>query len=267
MKCRGIHFSSIYTRGSQNIRNIKCQEMSADLYQGITKLYAEKYCTDVKYKLLTGQETVSLKKIYELYKKIIPEPLRFSIKKMQNCNQNCSGNIATHYSKKRNNVIRYKIEIVAPKNEFQFFNLPVLMHETIHLLDFAFNPQYKSVITKVLQKKQYARLHKLYEQYYYTPEYFSTAKIKQVTKQFLKGMCSEDKLLLLKYIKLGLATENRAYKISDFYKRKLKINNMTLECDVFKFKRKMKLVDKMRYKIIKKERTKIKKELAQTKTQ
>ena len=254
MKCNGINFSTMYTRGSQKSRNRIIHKMSDNIYVGVIKKYSTS-SPDKKF--------ISIKEIKDIFRKILPEPLHLNIKKLIKKNPDADGSIYTLCSDK--GIYGYKINIPVKNNLMHIKNIPILMHETTHLLDFAVNTKHNAVFGKFVNNPMFDKVVELYEKFYYTIEDFSRFRIKYETKKLLKDMTNEDKLLALKYLKLNVETEKNAYDATIFYAERLRMLRRDirgydgLKSSDFNFRTKIKLLDKMRYKIIKQERNKIRK--------
>ena len=264
MISNGIKFSPIYTRGSTRTHNIIRTQLSEHLYSEVMDLFASQACTEAKNNPKAG-EFISKDQLREIFVKILPEPLNFKIQTStkKDVKNNLSASMCAISNKQC--MEGYRLILPLKDNQLYIEDIPELLHEAGHLLDYALNPQYTANLISVGNKDFYKKLGEIYEKFYYTITDYSLFRIKRVTKALLKNMSCEDKLNALKNIKLRLITESNAYLTENHYWQELKKHRKGMKKPPppspmdFRFREKIRLINSMRYKIVAKERKNISK--------
>ena len=258
MKIKGINFSTQYTKGSVVDRNNTANRIRAEIFNNVIKEFNKPQKNDSSKKL----EFIPISHVEKLIKEKLPEPLKLIFKKVQLEKRDLNGAMMAIYNETGTKY--YRMEVEAVKNQLPITNVPTLMHETTHLLDAATNPQYGLIDRQLCKKELNEKVDDFYMNTFYTDKLYPKFITKRKTRKFLKDMPVEDQLLVLRYFKLSMLTEIRAYeadkefakKISPWNNKKIQgYDELTYKC--FGFEKNIKLVDKMRANIIRKERNKI----------
>ena len=258
MKIKGINFSTKYAAGSVTDRNGAVQKIRDKIFTNVLNEYPNIIELD-------ASKHLPISVIKEHIKKFLPEKLKINVRRHQQNRDDYKGCLIRHIN---SNVLvsHYTMELPAEKNKFCIDEIPTLMHELTHLLDFAINPQHNNICEKLVKYNLIEKFKKLYEEYFYTDKKISKFKIYRTTKKGIKEMPAEEKLVFLKAIELGLKTEMNAYGCMKKYADTLRIKKQRRICynsgyyKKLNFEKKLKLIEKMRYKIISNER----KEIAKT---
>ena len=259
MISNGIKFSPIYTRGSTRTHNIIRTQLSERLYSEVMDLFASQARTEAKSNPKAG-EYISKDQLREIFVKILPEPLNFKIQTStkKDVKNNLSASMCAISNKQ--GMEGYKLILPLKDDKLYIEDIPELMHEAGHLLDYALNPQYTANLISIGNKDFYKKLSEIYEKFYYTVTDYSLFRIKRVTKTFLRNLSCKDKLKALKNIKLRLMTESNAYLTENHYWQELRKQRKGMKKDPpptpldFCFREKIRLINRMRYKIVAKER-------------
>lgn len=263
MNIKGISFSPKYSSGSAAERNKTLQNIRDNIFARVVSRFEAPHTVDNTYVKYGLREYVPIAEIRKVIKESLPEKLRLDIKKTQNGAKDYDACLNTHVNNRDASVSYYSINIPAMKNHLHIDSIPTVMHEITHLLDMALYPQYNNSLTKIFKKGLPEKVYELFDKVYYTQGEFLKFKILKKTKEFMKGLSVEDKLLVLKFLELELKTEAKAKSCTEKYinflrthqKRKCRYN--PVDYSLYNFEKKIKLVKKMRYKIISKERKKI----------
>lgn len=257
MKIPKLRLSNEYSKGSQSARIKTAKGMNRKIFSTIYPMYKD-------------SDTVSLRQIERTYKKCVPETIYFRIKKLLPEDlQKWEGGMITYFKNKK--ASGFCIAVKAEKNTLNIRELPTLMHESMHFFDYILNPNYVKIDEKLRDKNLKKIAYNLYNKYYYSNEYFSyfkpqraTKKAKQGTYKTINGMNIEDKCIIMNYIKLKMKTEINAFDESYKYSKQLKKDKRNHKwCDAegnhktFQFDKKLKLINKILYKEITKERMKM----------
>ncbi len=216
MKVKGINFSYNCSKGSKNSRIKAMEEIRTAVYENVIKEFSRPRSANSTYK----KEYIPISKLTSLLKEKFPEPINFVVKKIQTCRKKSYDGVVL--SCIRNGLTKYyKMEVSAEKNLLPIYQLPTLLHETTHLLDFALQPQYRAVNEKLAQKGLLDKVCDFYSKNLYSSEKVSKHKIGKRIKNFTENMPVEDKLLTLNFFKLHMETEIRAYGASKQYTKKI----------------------------------------------
>ena len=259
MKVRGINFSNQYTKGSVQSRRNTVERLCSKVFSEVVEAYKP-----VKAGKGLSMETSSVHflKLEQLLKRTFPELINFNIIKNKK-SYNYDGCIRTMFD--RYSLKSYQMELPLINKVLPREKIPVFMHEVAHLLDFAINPQYKMIYESLNKKEIFCETHKLYKDLYYTDKTFQKFQILKKTNKFLKNYTTEEKLLILRYLKLQMLTEINGFSVANKYENCVpKCYISSAKCNRgnnYKFCEKIDLTDKMRYKIIKTERGKNKRKI------
>lgn len=255
MKVKGINFSYAYSRGSKVERIEKTWQLGQQVFDRVIQKFDEQTSVPIE------QKSIPISNLRGLLKENLPEMLKFSVKKTPK-EEKVVGSLTSTYNSTAPK--RYIMEVPAEDNKLFIRHVSTLIHETIHLLDRALQPQFQAVESQMSKRGLSYRFSKFYNEVFYTNKGYSKFSTKRKTNKFLKGMSIEDRLLALRFFKLNMETETRAYQASNNIDKSLvnadkdKIFMNQLAYQNYNFERNIKLVDKMRADIIKKERNKIK---------
>ena len=243
-----VKFSYGFTRGSCTERKLKRQALNQKFFSGIMDLYE-------------NTDSVSMRIIEKKYKKMMPESIHFSIKKLLPSEaESILGTMQTEFVHSK--LVKYRVKVESG-SKLEIKRLPILIHEITHLLDMLFNP--KTICTEEAVEKR--NLSEIFKDLYtnnYCQQYESLEElkkhisiIKKRTKKALKNLSAEDKVLVLNNIKNNLITEINALREEEKYARELKLMGRDVEEDSLETKsetdileRKLKLVEQIIYRII-----------------
>ena len=247
-----IKFSYDFSRGSCSHRNLKMEQINKKLFQGIMNLYEE-------------TDSVRLRDIEKQCKKDMPEPIYFKIRKVKPDEQNsCAGTMMAEFLNSK--LVGYKI-LIESSNKLNLSKLPILMHEITHLLDMVLNPKTINAEEKLLKMDLGKVFEDLYDKYYWTPfEFPEDIKkhleiTKSYTKEKLKYLNTDDKIILLNNIKQNIITEINALKEEEKYAQVLQLigekadkSSLSTKEERTVFESELKLVNKTLYDVISNER-------------
>ena len=262
MKIKGINFSPKYSTGSIGERNKTVQKIRDQIFLHVVNQYDSPKVVKDTHVEFGHKHYIPINSIKKLLKDILPEKLKFNVKKHPPTDKENSGSILQHINE-HGDIRYYTMTLPSKKNHLYIDDIPSMMHEVNHLLDFAINPQYQNTIRKIFQKDLDKNFEKLFGYTYYTNNIYNKFKIMKKTKQAIKNLSVEDKLIFLKNLELELKTEQNSYNCMDIYVKKLNqyqkrhLHYRQNIYDTYNFEKKIKLVRKMRYEIIKNERKKL----------
>lgn len=258
MGIKRINFSNKYATGSIKERREKAEKLSSQIYDVLMDKYQPTKITDTLY-LETSH--IPLKKVEKIISNNLPERLNFYLTSRKS-DKNYEACVKTMLN--GNKVFQYRMELPMEKGEFSIFKVPVLMHELSHLLDNAFNPQYRVVVENINKAGIIKDVNAFYKQNFYTLKNVPEKELSKKIKTFLKNLTLENKLLVLRFVKLYMRGEINAHAAEKNYRNKFipYLTSMPLfgfgknDVSKYKFKEKIELVDKIRYDLIKKEHIK-----------
>ncbi len=255
MKIKKVNFSNKYATGSIEARKKTMEQLRSEIYSAVMKEFSP---VRISKNLSVERTGIILPKLEKILKENLPEKINFCIAK-KDPRKIYDGCILTELDRKK--VINYRMELPIENKELSVFKIPTFMHEVTHLLDFALNSQYKVVVEHLKEAEISGEAYSLYKECFYTKhaEAFDPKILTKKTNEFLKGYTTEEKLLILRYIKLLMITEVNAFNATKKYSEDLlkKVNYFPTKWPKlpdYHFSEKIKSVDEMRLKIIKKER-------------
>ena len=260
-----LKLSSIYRTGSSKAREKFADSINDNIYTNLLKMYEK-------------QDSVTIKELRIKYNKLVPEQKKININPVkQRFLQGCNGALDFIFNKK-NCLSGYHIDLVSKDKKLPIECLPVFMHESVHYLDYLLNPKFIRAEENFKKSKKHKAVDYLYENFYYSPNYnpdkemflkkifykiFLLKRIKKATEKTLEELSNKEKIIFLNYIRYSLLLEEHAWTQTAKYADKLHamyqkeyIND---EAETYLFKDKIKLVEKMMAKIIRKERQNIRK--------
>ncbi len=256
MKLHRVYFTKKYATGSLAQRYDTLQKYSSQIYSAVM----DKYDATLKKNnwQLGGEanEFIPLHTLEKIIKKIFPEKLSFKIKQKKDkvFIRPCAAETINYYI--NSHFIMTKINLPATNRKLNIDQVPILMHEITHLLDFALNPIIPKIDMKLCKKRMYADMQNWYYELLYTDREIPIEQIENEIKKILRYLSIKDKLLVLKYFKLYLNSEKKAYEATKIYCDKLRTEhcrNLTYD-DTYEKKcridEKIKLINKIRYEII-----------------
>ena len=213
---------------------------------------------------------VSIRKIEYTLKKLLPEPVYLTVRKLTPDEmKKYTGAMITYFSK--NKVTNYKICMLSINNRMPIQEMPTLMHECMHLFDSLLNPKYIKTKEKLRERKLNDLERSIYSNYFLTnkgyADYYTNKKLlkitKNETKNVIKDLPPEDKILILNHIREALQSEINAYRETQKYAVELSKNKKRykyIDYDgyhkSYMLDEKLNIVNSMLYKIIRQERSK-----------
>ena len=252
-----IRLSSNYVKGSCAERTNLAANFNKQIFSEIYTLYQ-------------NRNSVSIRELERTYKKLMPEPVYLTVKKLiKDEFKNYTGATIVYFY--NNKVTNYKMALTAKNNKMEISELPTLMHESMHLFNYLLNPKYIKTAEKLRERNLKDTEVDLYTNYYYTNKIYGIdfidnlllQRTKYKTKKAIKHLSADDKILVLNSIRESLQSEINAYKETQKYATELRKKNRqhkTYECKGyqknFMFEKKLDIVNSILYKIIKHERNK-----------
>ena len=183
------------------------------------------------------------------------------------------------YSPYSGNIIATTIEVSPKKGKLDLSDIPTVLHEFQHLADQIYNPKILSRDQHMTNKGLYINKYSdLYENYMYVREEFTNEKdkrniIKQLEnkiRKFLRCKSANEKLDYIQDARYSLMMEDQAYKTQRKYAKQFKKKNKPVkdydldnENKMHMFEEKIALLNKLGFEIIKKERAKHAKKVAE----
>lgn len=254
MIIKGVNFSNKYTTGSVTSRLKTVEQLCSSIFWDVIKEYKPIKAGNIS----VETDTLSFLKIEQMIKKRLPEFINFYISKYTIDYGSAEG--CVKFNTDCNRIKNYRLELPLENKKLPKERIPVLMHELTHMLDFATNPQHRVVRENMMKRGIIEDAGKFYKENYYTKHHFVKTGLIKNTEEFLKNYTADEKLLILRYIKLNMCSEISAYNATNKYANLLQqISYYMLpmrKYPNFHFKEKVDLVNGMRYKLIKKERRK-----------
>ena len=255
MKAHKLKLSKIYANGSYLNRINTAKKINENLFSEI-------------YSLFKNSDYVSIREIERHYKKNFPEQIYFGIKKLQpHEREKFNGCFVKYFY--NNKITNYKILLPAKNNKLHISSLSTLMHESMHFLDLILTTKNSKISEKIREKHLEKIANDLYCKHYYNNKGYSYWGIntgilkntKRETNKVLVNKSTEDKLLILNHIKESIKSEinafNETYKYAKILKKD-KRKHATIDANgyfkSYMFEKKLKIINNIISKIIKKER-------------
>lgn len=249
-----LRFSYDFARGSFEQRTLHTEKINENIFIGLLKMYE-------------NTEFVKIKNIEKKYNQIVPEKKYININHVKT-EDTFGGLFSPNYSLK--GLENFKILFLTPEKDVPIETLSVLLHESMHYLDFLMNPKFIRTSNKIEleHSKTSDKMWYFFKEYFYNennpikPNSVLFKQGMQKLKHFLKKLSVEEKILSLKYLKQNLFLEQHAYSESRKYAQILQImkkpylgNDINCGLD-YEFDKKINIINEILCKIIQKERTK-----------
>ena len=223
------------------------------IFGNIVKLYPNK------------KNTYSAEVIEECYNFCLPEQKTVVLQPMTiyNSEDYCGG---VDFLSKMNMYVGFAIELPVTKSDkLHVKTIPTLMHESTHVLDFFLNPKFLRNDVKFNELNKNEECWEIYQKYFYNSSGKTLDEIlknaKSSTKEALKKLNPQDRLIFLNFIRYSLQMEERAYKQDSVYAKVLKKIGKPFDKEdlpdyskIMHTKEKIELADKMLAEEIKKQR-------------
>lgn len=210
MRIPKIKFSPKYRFGTPAEKLKTAEKINSEIFEHIVTLYDKR-------------DRVPIREIEREYKKNLPETIYLSIKKLTDKEEEKVGGLLSTYFKD-DNAIKFKMSLPACNNQLKFNMLPILMHESAHLLDYALNPKKTKTYAKVINRCGIAEdLDNFYFKNIYKTDSkeqctaIDIIKLKQELRKLLTEIPSENRIITLNYFKEALESEIFAFKEEQKY--------------------------------------------------
>ncbi len=213
---KAAKFTSSYAKGSLSERIKYANTINTKILKNAIKLFPLKriHCNAVA--------------MENCYKSCLPEKKNIIIYPLKN-NKKEKYDGKLNFITENNEFAGYEIELPMKNNEkINIINMPTLIHESTHILDYLLNPKYFINDNKFNKLEEFDKFNSLYENLFYksvqvgkTPEEI-LKNIEEVTKNTLREENSKTKILIYNYIRYSLEMEQHAYAQDEYCTRKLK---------------------------------------------
>ena len=253
-------FSSAYAKGPLAQRFATADKINNKIFGNVVKLYRDK------------KNTYPAEIIEECYNFCLPEEKTVVIQPMTVYNpKDYYGGV--DFLCKMNMYVGFAIELPVTKSDkLHVKTIPTLMHESTHVLDFFLNPKFLINDVKFNELKNNDKCWGIYQEYFYNSSGKTLDEIlnnaRSNTKNVLKEMNPNDRLIFLNFIKYSLQMEQRAYKQDSVYANALKKIGKPFDKEdlpdfskIMHAKEKIELVEKMLADEIKQQRKSLKNSL------
>lgn len=252
-------FSSAYTKGSLAQRFALTDKINQKIFGNTVKLYKGK------------KNNYPVEIIEDCYNFCTPEDKNIMIKPLKvSKDDDFAG--GTHIMEKMGMYAGYLMELpVTQSGKFNIRSLPILMHESTHVLDFLLNPKFLKNDLDFFNNPLNEKCFKFYEKYFYKlgdnsespSEMLKTAEVK--TAEFLKTLPDDMKITFLNFMRYSMQMETHAYRQDIHHARILKKLGKPVDSEelinynkMFLFPEKIKIVENLLAQTIKEEREKLK---------
>ena len=211
-------FSHNIARGSITQRTKLTEELNHKVFDRMLQLYGSK-------------DSYGIDAIKNNYNSLLPERKKIGILPLpaKDCYEYNGGVVVDEAG---NNVLSgYSIEVPTnKKKKLSILELSSFMHESTHILDYLLNPKYIANYRQMCEKNICDKKYfDIYERYFYnTEEMRNNSKDKMLklaeekTREALRRVSYQEKIIFLNYIKYSLEMEHHAYKQDYFYAKILK---------------------------------------------
>lgn len=252
-------FSSAYTKGSLAQRFALTDKINQKIFGNTVKLYHGK------------RNNYPAEIIEDCYNFCTPEDKNIMIKPLKvSKDDDFAG--GTNIMERLGMYVGYLMELpVTQSGKFNIKSLPILMHESTHVLDYLLNPKFLKNDLDFFNNPLNEKCFKFYEKYFYKfenntaspSETLKTAEVK--TAEFLKTLPDDMKITFLNFMRYSMQMETHAYRQDIHYARILKKLGKPVDSEelinynkMFLFSEKIKIVDNLLAQIIKEKREKLK---------
>lgn len=210
-------FSQNIARGTILSRAKNTEELNTRVFKRILQLYGNK-------------NICGLGAIKSSYNSLLPERKNVQIVPLPVKDYDDYGGGVRIDEEKNNLLSGYTIEIPTnKKKKLNILELSSFMHESTHILDYLFNPKYIANYRQMCQRNIYDKKYfEIYDKYFYNPEEMKTNSKKRMlmiaeeqSRQALKNVAHEDKLVFLNFIRYSLEMERHAYAQDVMYAKLL----------------------------------------------
>ena len=253
-------FSPAYAKGSLAQRFAAADKINNKIFGNVVKLYHDK------------KNTYPAEIIEECYNFCLPEEKNVVIQPMTVYNsEDYYGGV--DFLCKMNMCVGFAIELPVTKSDkLHVKTIPTLMHESTHVLDFFLNPKFLRNDVKFNDLKNNDKCWEVYQEYFYKSSGETLDEIldnaQSNTKNVLKEMKPNERLIFLNFIRYSLQMEQRAYIQDSVYANALKKIGKPFDKEdlpnyskIMLAKEKIKLVEKMLADEIKEQRKSLKNSL------
>ena len=185
-------------------------------------------------------DSIKVDDFKSLIKSVLPESKVVKITPVKTTKDYCGE--SDYIYGKHNEVIGQTIGIPFKRGKIKSTDIPVCIHEFVHVLDTLFNPKYVARTNKMNMHDQYNNNYDKCFDILYHHETCKTPKEKEevltnVRKSVihaLTGRSKEDKINLIQELRNEMQTEYNAYKAESFYAKKLNKAGVTIDKDSLK---------------------------------
>lgn len=252
-------FSSAYTKGSLEQRFALTNKINQKIFGNTVKLYQGK------------RRNYSVVIIEDCYNFCTPEDKNIMIKPLKVSNDDDFAG-GTQILQKMGMYVGYLMELpVSKTDKINIRTLPILMHESTHVLDFLLNPKFLKNDLCFFNSPHSEKCFKFYEKYFYklgdepaNPSQILLTAQKE-TEEFLKTLPDDMKIIFLNFMRYSMIMEKHAYKQDIHYaKILLKLGKPVDKEELLDYNRllllpeKIKIVENILAKTLKEEREKLK---------
>lgn len=201
-------FSNNIARGSISSRIKLAEELNTKVFRRLLQLYDKKNACGIGV-------------IKSSYNSILPERKNIQVLPLSTKDYDEYGGGMRVEEGAKNYLSGYSIEIPTnKKKKLNILELSSFMHESTHILDFLLNPKYIANYRRMCEKNIYDKKYfGLYEKYFYnTEDMMKNGRKKMLTfaeeetREGLKKVPQDEKIIFLNYIKYSMEMEYHAYK-------------------------------------------------------